>query len=142
MYCSWYFNWETDVNKLILASMLAVSGSAVADEIKVVNVEPRYVTVSVQQCETVNVRSNNGTMGSIIGGVAGGLLGSTVGGGSGQIASTAVGAITGTMIGNSIGSNQQQYQTQQSCYNVPQSVRRGDFVTFTYRGRTFTQVIE
>ena len=81
-------------------------------------------------------------MGSVVGGVAGGLLGSTIGGGSGQVASAAVGAIAGTMIGNSIATNQPQYRVEQMCYNVPQTVRKGDFVTFSYKGRTFTQVIE
>jgi uncharacterized protein YcfJ len=130
------------VNKILVASMAFVSTSAFAEDAKVINVEPRYVTVQIQQCENVNVRNDNGTMGSIIGGVAGGLLGSTVGGGSGQIASSVVGAVAGTMVGNSIGSNQQQYRTMQNCYSIPQTVRKGDFVTFSYRGRTFTQIVE
>lgn len=132
------------MNKFILGSALVIASfSAFAEDAKVIGVEPRFVSVSVQQCENVTVRNdNNGTLGSVVGGVAGGLLGSTIGGGSGQVASAAVGAIAGTMIGNSIATNQPQYRVEQRCYNVPQSVRKGDFVTFSYRGRTFTQVIE
>ena len=105
---------------------------------RVIDVQPRYQTIYQQKCHSEIVGSNNSTLGTVIGGVAGGIIGNQVGGGSGRDAATVIGAIVGAGVGNRIGSDQQNYQTRNVCNTVPVSVRRGEVVTFEYRGRRFT----
>jgi len=64
------------------------------------------VVQDVQQVAIGNGgNGNGGTLGAIIGAVAGGVLGSTIGKGDGRTATTVVGAVAGGVVGNQIGQN-------------------------------------
>jgi uncharacterized protein YcfJ len=108
------------------------------DFARVINVQPRYQTVYQQQCYQERVESNNSTLGTVIGGVAGGIIGNQVGNGSGRDAATVIGAIVGAGVGNRIGEDQRKHEWVQKCNNVPITVKRGEIVTFIYKGRQFT----
>ena len=124
---------------LILNTLLLCSSSVLAYDIaRVIHVQPRYQTVYQQQCYQERVESDNSTLGTVIGGVAGGILGNQVGGGSGRDAATVIGAIVGAGVGNRIGEDQRRQEWVQKCSNVPVTVKRGETVTFSYRGRQFT----
>ena len=122
--------------------LMFVSTAAVAEEAYVVASQPRYVTTYQQQCEQVQVYRDNSGVGSVIGGVAGGLLGNTIGRGSGNTAATIAGAVIGGTVGNSLGSEQGRVENRQVCHSVPVTVQQGEIVTFSYRGRTFTQIFQ
>ncbi|MDE1894364.1 MAG: glycine zipper 2TM domain-containing protein [Xanthomonadaceae bacterium] len=59
----------------------------------------------VQEVRQVQLRGggNDGTLGAIIGAVAGGVLGHTVGKGDGRKAATVIGAVAGGVVGNQVG---------------------------------------
>jgi uncharacterized protein YcfJ len=128
--------------KKLIAIMAFVAAPAIAQEVHVVSVQPKIVTIQQQQCQHVQVRNDNSGVGTVIGGVAGGIIGNQVGKGSGNTAATVAGAIVGGMVGNRIGQDQAEYQIQTQCYLVPVQVQRGEIVTFNYRGRIFTQTFE
>lgn len=126
--------------KKTLFALLFVSTAAVAgDDVYVVSAQPRYVTTYQQQCEQVQVYRDNSGIGTVLGGVAGGLLGSTIGKGSGNTAATIAGAVGGGVLGNNYGSEQGRIENRQVCRSVPVTQQQGEIVTFSYRGRTFTQ---
>lgn len=127
------------MRKLPIFLMFLSSGSFAYDDFaRVIHVQPRYQTVYQQQCYQERVESNNSTLGTVIGGVAGGILGNQVGGGSGRDAATVIGAIVGAGVGNRIGEDQRRQEWVQKCSNVPVTVKRGETVTFSYRGKQFT----
>lgn len=102
-----------------------------------------YVQVPVQQAQP---RSAGG---AILGAIAGGMLGNQVGGGSGRAAATAAGVIAGAMVGDRVTqSNQQpvaevQEQAVRQCRTVDawESRTVGYDVTYDYRGRSYTTVM-
>lgn len=60
----------------------------------------------VQNVQQVYVqRQGDGTLGAVLGAVAGGLLGHTVGKGDGRTAATVIGAVAGGAVGNAVGRN-------------------------------------
>ncbi len=61
------------------------------------------VVQEVQQVYTDGNSGNGGTLGAIIGAVAGGVLGNQVGKGDGRKAATVGGAVAGGVIGNQVG---------------------------------------
>jgi len=128
--------------KKFMALMAFIATPVFAQEIYVVSVQPKIVTVQQQQCQQVQVRTDNSGVGTVVGGVAGGIIGNQVGKGSGNTAATVAGAIVGGMVGNRIGQDQAQYETRMQCSMVPVQVQRGEIVTFNYRGRIFTQTFE
>ncbi|MEO7549061.1 MAG: glycine zipper 2TM domain-containing protein [Ramlibacter sp.] len=73
---------------------------------------------------------NNGTAGTVIGGVAGGLLGNTVGGGSGRTAATVLGAIGGAVIGNRIARNRDGSTYTGPAYRVTVQADSGAWHTY------------
>ena len=130
------------MKQMLAITVLALAGlPAVASEVYVVGVQPRFVTVYQQQCsvhEVVNEGSNGS--GTTIGAVAGGLLGSTVGSNrNDQLAGTVIGALVGGAIGNEVGRGPARVEQRQVCRSVPVQVQQGEIVTFKYRGRVFTQ---
>jgi uncharacterized protein YcfJ len=125
---------------MALAAFMATP--AFAQELYVISVQPKIVTIQQQQCQQVQVRTDNSGVGTVVGGVAGGIIGNQVGKGSGNTAATVAGAIVGGMVGNRIGQDQAQYETRMQCSMVPIQVQRGEIVTFNYRGRIFTQTFE
>ena len=131
------------MRKLPIFLMFLSSGSFAYDDFaRVIHVQPRYQTVYQQQCYQERVESNNSTLGTVIGGVAGGIIGNQVGNGSGRDAATVIGAIVGAGVGNRIGEDQRRYEWRQVCTTVPVTVRRGETVTFMYRGRQFQMTFD
>lgn len=130
--------------KKALFGLALVSSIAQAQDVYVVNVQPRLVTVYQQQCQQVLVQrqgTNGNAAGGVLGALAGAALGNQVGGGSGRDIATAAGAVIGYQVGR--GEPQSggvEYQTV--CNNVPVTVQRGEIVTFVYKGRRFTQTFE
>lgn len=125
-------------------SLLFVSTVAFGyeDFARVIHVQPRYQTTYQQQCHQERVESNNSTLGTVIGGVAGGIIGNQVGNGSGRDAATVIGAIVGAGVGNRIGEDQRRYEWRQVCTTVPVTIRKGETVTFMYRGRKFQMTFD
>jgi uncharacterized protein YcfJ len=126
---------------VFLLGML-VSSAALSSEVRVVSIQPKYVTVYQQQCQQVQVREDNSGLGTVIGAVAGGIIGNQVGRGSGNVAATVAGTVVGGAVGNRIGSDQANMVTRQECRQTPVTVQQGEVVTFQYRGRTFTQTFD
>ena len=115
---------------------------ASAQDVQVLSIQPRFVSVVQRQCRIEQVRVDNSAPGTVIGGIAGGVIGNQVGKGSGRDAATAVGVITGAMVGNRIGQDQATYENREICENVQVSRQQGEVVTFSYRGRVFTQAFD
>ena len=126
----------------VAIALMALGTAAAAQDVRVINIQPRYVTQYQQQCQQVQVRVDNSGVGTVIGGVTGGIVGNQVGKGSGRDVATVAGAIIGGMVGNRIGQDQAQYETRQECQSVPVTVQQGEIVTFEYRGRRFSQTFE
>jgi hypothetical protein len=129
------------MKKVLIVSALLLAGPVMAQEVYVMGVQPRYVTVQQQQCSVQEVvREGNNGSGATIGAVAGGLLGSTVGGNrNDHLAGTVIGALVGGAIGNEVGREPGRVEQRQVCRHVPMQVQQGEIVTFNYRGRVFTQ---
>lgn len=127
--------------KKVLVGLLMVSGLAAAQEVYVVSAQPRFVTIQQPQCQTQEyIRDGRSGSGTAIGAVAGGLLGSTLGGNrNDHLAGGVVGALVGGAIGNEVGREPARIEQRQVCQYVPVSVQQGEIVTFSYRGRMFTQ---
>jgi uncharacterized protein YcfJ len=91
--------------------------------------------------------------GAIIGALAGGLLGNQVGRGNGRAAATAVGAVAGAVVGDKV-DNQGRAVDPNAQYPQEQAVRQcrmvdayesrtvGYDVTYDYRGRSYTSVMD
>ena len=122
--------------------LFLATASVSASDVRVISTQPRWITQNQQQCQWVQVRTDNSGVGTVIGGVTGGIVGNQVGRGSGRDAATIAGVIVGGMVGNRIGQDQAQHETRQECMTVPVSVQQGEIVTFEYRGRRFTQIID
>ena len=129
------------MKKVFIISMLVSVGAVMAQEVYVMSVQPRLVTVNQQQCQIQEVvRDGNTGSGTTIGAVAGGLLGSTLGGNrNDHLAGTVIGALIGGAIGNEMSREPARVEQRQVCRYVPVQVQQGEIVTFNYRGRVFTQ---
>jgi uncharacterized protein YcfJ len=124
--------------KKFLAVIMLASTGALAQDIQVINVIPRVVTVQQQQCQQVAVQvQDHSTAGTIIGGVAGGIIGHQIGKGSGRDVATAAGAVVGAMSGNYVGGLGTGVQYRNVCTFVPQQVQQGELVTVLYKGRQY-----
>lgn len=128
--------------KTVLAlALLSLTGVAQAQDVYVVNTQPRFVTVQQQQChlQEVVTQSNSGNVSTGIGAVAGGLLGSTLGKNrNDKLAGTVIGSLMGGAIGNEIGKEPVRTEYREVCKSIPVQVQQGEIVTFSYRGKTFT----
>jgi uncharacterized protein YcfJ len=129
------------MKKVFIISMLVSVGAVMAQEVYVMSVQPRLVTVNQQQCQIQEVvRDGNNGSGTTIGAVAGGLLGSTLGSNrNDHLAGTVIGALIGGAIGNEMSREPARVEQRQVCRYVPVQVQQGEIVTFNYRGRVFTQ---
>ena len=111
---------------------------------EVVRVEPRLVTTHEQQCQQIAVQrpaTQGNAAGGVLGALAGAAIGNQIGGGSGRDIATAAGAVIGYQAGR--GDPQPagvEYRTV--CEFRPVTQQRGETVTFSYRGRIFSQVFE
>lgn len=117
-----------------------VSGGVYGQEdvVEVVSVVPRMLPQVVEVCTTRQVIKESSDV-NILGAIAGGLLGNQVGGGNGKTAATAVGAVIGSRVGTQQGP---RIVEEVNCIPETRYVRSGDTVTFRYKGKVFTQVID
>ena len=123
---------------LFAAAVMLVGTGALAQDVQIINVIPRVVTVQQQQCQQVAVQAqDHSAAGTVIGGVAGGLLGNQIGRGSGNVAATAAGAVVGAMSGNYLGGLGAGVQYRTVCNFVPHQVQQGELVTVLYKGRQY-----
>ena len=129
------------MKKVILSLALLLPASvAMAQDIYVVNVQPRFVTVHQQQCHVQEFHHESNAGSGTIGAVAGGLLGSTLGSNrNDHVAGTVIGALIGGAIGNEVGRGPARVEQRQVCRSIPVQIQQGEIVTFSYRGRMFTQ---
>lgn len=126
--------------KKLLTILLALPLSVIAQDIYVVNVQPRFVMIQQQQCHVQEFHRDSNSGSGTIGAVAGGLLGSTLGNNrNDQLAGTVIGALIGGAIGNEVGREPARIEQRQVCRYIPVQVQQGETVTFNYRGRVFTQ---
>mgnify|MGYP000023385538 FL=1 len=127
--------------KKLLTILLALPMSVVAaQDVYVVNVQPKFITVQQQQCQVQEFHRDSSSGSGTIGAVAGGLLGSTLGSNrNDQLAGTVIGALIGGAIGNEVGREPTRIEHRQVCRYIPVQVQQGEIVTFSYRGRVFTQ---
>ena len=126
--------------KKLLTILLALPLAATAQDVYVVNVQPRLVTVQQQQCNMQEFHREGSSGSGTVGAVAGGLLGSTLGSNrNDQLAGTVIGALIGGAIGNEVGREPGKIEQRQVCRYIPVQVQQGEIVTFSYRGRVFTQ---
>ena len=127
--------------KKLLTILLALPMSVVAaQDVYVGNVQPKFITVQQQQCQVQEFHRDSSSGSGTIGAVAGGLLGSTLGSNrNDQLAGTVIGALIGGAIGNEVGREPTRIEHRQVCRYIPMQVQQGEIVTFSYRGRVFTQ---
>lgn len=127
---------------------------------RVVRVQPRVEQIRQprEECKTeyvqvpVQQQQQRSAGGAIVGGIAGAILGNQVGGGSGRAAATAAGAIAGAVVGDRVDNNGRQLN--QPSYVQEQAVRQcrmvdayesrttGYDVTYDYRGRSYTSLMD
>ena len=108
-----------------------------ASDVRVLSVQPNYITEYRLHCTDVHVAQDNSALGTALGGLVGGSIGYQ----SGSKTMTVLGAAVGSIVGNDMGKNRTSVRTTQTCRNVPISVPYGEQITFEYRGRVFTQVV-
>ena len=109
----------------------------VQDAAVVVARQPRYVTSYQQVCTQVPVERRSSVGGGAVGAILGAAIGNQIGGGSGRDIATAAGAVIGGQMGSQNDSTVVEMQTR--CNQQPIQVLAGEYVTFEYRGRRFTQ---
>ena len=129
------------MKKMVLLSLL-FSTVALADEARIVNVQPRYITVQQQQCEQRTVQIDNSGQDAVIGGVIGGVAGNAISGRHNKALGTVLGGVAGAVIGNNVGEKDAHYEERTICRMVPVTIQQGSIVTFDYQGRIFTQTFE
>lgn len=88
------------------------------------------VVQEVQQVYTSGSSGNGGTLGAIIGAVAGGVLGSTVGKGDGRKAATVAGAVAGGVVGNQVGKHN---DGSDLAWRIVVRLDNGQYATVTQR---------
>lgn len=129
------------MKKLIL-TLAVVVVPAYAEELRIIDTQPRYRTYYEQRCYTEQVSTNNSGVGTVIGAVTGGIVGHQVGKGTGKDVATVVGAMVGAGVGNRIGQDQQNVETRQVCNQVPVTQQRGETVRFSYKGKVYSFITE
>ena len=122
---------------IIIGAMASTSVFA-QDVAEVISVTPRYVNRRVEICTTYQVVKESPNV-NILGAIAGGLLGNQVGGGNGQTAAAALGAVIGSQVGTNKGS---RIVEEVRCEPQIENIQQGEMVTFRYKGRIFTQLID
>ena len=88
------------------------------------------VVQEVQQVYTDGSSGNGGTLGAIIGAVAGGVLGNQVGKGDGRKAATVAGAVAGGVVGNQVG---KRNSGSDVAWRVVVRLDNGQYATVTQR---------
>jgi uncharacterized protein YcfJ len=155
-------------SKLLLAAFACcalpqVQAAEFEDYARVVRVQPRVEQVRQprEECRTEYIQTpvqqrpqERSAGGAIVGGIAGALLGNQIGGGSGRAAATAAGAIAGAVVGDRVDNNNRPAPVNQYGQVQEQAVRQcrvvdawedrtvGYDVTYDYRGRNYTSVMD
>ena len=123
---------------LLMAASVPIQAQTmpIQDVAIVVARQPRYVTSYQQVCTQVPVeRRSQG--GGAVGAILGAAIGNQIGDGRGRDIATAAGAVIGGQMGSQNDGTTVEMQTR--CSQQPIQVLSGEFVTFEYRGRRFTQ---
>lgn len=146
----------------MLGLLFSTSAMAYNDHAQVINVQPKYVTTYTRQCHIEQVpvtrtapqggvfdgtgAALKGDGDALAGAIIGGVIGNQIGRGDGRKAATVAGVIIGSNMANGTANAQSgtytEYVNREVCRNVAQQVQRGEIITFSYRGRTFTQTFE
>ena len=124
---------------LLMSASVPIWGQTmpVQDAAVVVARQPRYVTSYQQVCTQVPVERRSSVGGGAVGAILGAAIGNQIGGGSGRDIATAAGAVIGGQMGSQNDSTVVEMQTR--CNQQPIQVLAGEYITFEYRGRRFTQ---
>lgn len=88
------------------------------------------VVQEVQQVYVQGGSGNGGTLGAIIGAVAGGVLGNQVGKGDGRKAATVAGAVAGGVVGNKVGKHN---EGDSAAWRIVVRLDDGRYATVTQR---------
>ena len=126
------------VGLLVAAASVPIPAQTmpVQDVAVVVARQPRYITSYQQVCTQVPVeRRNQG--GGAVGAILGAAIGNQIGDGRGRDIATAAGAVIGGQMGSQNDGTTVEMQTR--CSQQPMQVLAGEYITFEYRGRRFTQ---
>jgi uncharacterized protein YcfJ len=126
------------VGLLVAAASVPIQAQTmpIQDVAIVVARQPRYVTSYQQVCTQVPVeRRSQG--GGAVGAILGAAIGNQIGDGRGRDIATAAGAVIGGQMGSQNDSTTVEMQTR--CSQQPMQVLAGEYITFEYRGRRFTQ---
>lgn len=137
---------------IVIAAAIAFSGGTAAadfvDQAVVVSVVPNMVA-SPPTCTTESAPApaqqapGHSVLGMAAGAAVGGLLGHQLGKGRGNTVTTIGGAVAGAVVGDKIANSGTQPQApatgQQRCIQNPPQ-QQGWLTTYTYAGRTFTEV--
>jgi len=116
-----------------------VSGGTYGQEVvEFVSSEPNMVYEIVDVCTTRQVVKNRNDI-NIIGAIAGGIIGNQVGGGNGKTAATALGAVLGSRVATDVSP---RIVEEVNCFPETRQIQRGEKVTFRYKGKLITQVID
>lgn len=130
--------------KKILFILLMIPLVAIASDVYVVHVQPRYHTTFEKHCRQVQVEVQGSTgnqAGGVLGAIAGAAIGNQVGGGTGKDIATVVGGVIGYQVGR--GEEQSaSIQERTVCKSVPVTIQRGETVTFSYKGQRFTHTFD
>ena len=143
---------KSNLNAIVTATVIAFSSSGMAadfaDQAVVISVAPNMVA-SPPTCTMETVPApvqkapERSVLGMAAGAAVGGLLGHQVGKGRGQTVTTIGGAVAGAVVGDKIANSGAQPQApttqQQRCTQNPPR-QQGWLTTYTYGGRTFTEV--
>lgn len=144
------------MKRIVTAVIMTMLGSTpalseVIDQAEVINVTPRYKTVSLPHTECwtetadapqAQAPGDRSLTGAIVGGVAGAILGNQVGRGNGRTAATAAGAVTGAIVGDRIDNRAPVAQAAPArrCGTTQKTQKQQDGydVTYSYGGQTHT----
>ncbi len=132
------------------------SAASFSTTARVVRATPVYQTIEInepqQKCHDETVvyeksKRNDGTAGTVLGGIIGGVLGHQIGKGRGRTVATIAGAVAGGVIGNHASRSKpdRSRRTERVCRTVnryrEERQLNGYDVTYRYQGRTFRTML-
>lgn len=139
---------NTFVTLGLLITCLQANAAEIDEYARVIDVRERTDQVNRPRQECIQEPASTGAddrgyTGAIVGGIAGGLLGSQVGKGNGKVAAAGAGAVAGALVGDRIQNNGSGAPATTRCQttNEIQTKVSGYYVTYEFRGQTFTDVV-
>jgi outer membrane lipoprotein SlyB len=132
------------MRKLIFTLCLMIPAITFAEEIEVISEVPNYVTIYHRQCDLQQVYVDQPSSGGInlFGTAIGALLGNQIGGGSGRDIATVVGGVVGNNVSNRRSYRQPRLEYRNICNDVPTVIQRGTLLTYKYKGKVYTRVVD